>query len=169
MTADPVPEEFRGVTPHLVVADATAAITFYQHIFDADELTRSTGPDGRTWHCELLLAGGRVILMEEFPDMGVRAPSADAPTSVLLQVFVPDTDSTYAAALDAGAAPLMEPNDAFWGDRYAQFQDPAGHRWALSTRRHDLTATEMRQNYDEWSHAHGNPDSPGDTAVPREQ
>ena len=27
---------------------------------------------------------------------------------------------------------LIEPQDQFWGDRFAQFEDPDGYRWAIA-------------------------------------
>src|SRR3546814_19752247 len=34
------------------------------------------------------------------------------------------------AAAGAGAPVVLEPWDAFWGDRYAQVTDPYGHSWS---------------------------------------
>ena len=160
MTIDSAQEEFSGVTPHLIVSDAAAAIDFYVAAFGADELTRQAGPDGRIWHAELLIAGGRMLLMDEFPDMGARSPAALGGTPVMLHLYVPDTDAQYARAIEAGATAVMEPTDAFWGDRYAQIDDPFGHRWSLATKLADLTAAETNQRGEEWLDAHGNPASP---------
>ena len=38
-----------SLSPHLCVDDAAAAIDFYVKAFDADELGRVPGPDGRSW------------------------------------------------------------------------------------------------------------------------
>ena len=35
-------------------------------------------------------------------------------------------------ALAVGAKALIEPQDQFWGDRFAQFEDPDGYRWAIA-------------------------------------
>jgi PhnB protein len=129
-----VPEELRGVTPYLVVPSVDTAVAFYRAVFGADEKVRETGLGGKVWYCELLLAGGRVLLAEEFPDMGIAAPAGGEHRPILLQVYVPDVDTVYAAALEAGATSEMEPTDAFWGDRHAQFTDPAGHLWGISAR-----------------------------------
>ncbi|MFL6077836.1 MAG: VOC family protein [Mycobacteriales bacterium] len=129
-----IPEELRGVTPFLVVSSVDAAVAFYRTVFGAEEMLRDTDSDGRVWHCELSLAGGRVLLAEEFPDMGVYAPARDAHRPVLLQVYLPDTDAVYAVAMEAGATGEIEPTDAFWGERHCQFTDPFGHLWGVSTR-----------------------------------
>lgn len=106
---DATPEEFRGATPHLCVRSVDIAVRFYREAFDADELTRSSGPDGRVWHCELLVAGGRLLLVEEFPDTGTVSPETLGGTPVTLHLFVADIDATYRRALDAGASALMPP------------------------------------------------------------
>ncbi len=140
MTVDPTPEEFRGVTPQLVVADAAVAIDFYTRAFGADVFHKAYGPDGRIWHVEMLIAGGRILLVEPYPEMGIDAPSGA--TAVMLHMYVPDVDTAYARALAAGATPLMEPWNSFWGDRYCQVADPSGHRWALATKVEDLSEDE---------------------------
>ncbi len=155
------PEEFPGATPHLCVRSVDMAVRFYREAFDADELTRSSGPDGRVWHCELLVAGGRLLLVEEFPDTGTVSPETLGGTPVTLHLFVADTDATYRRALDAGASALMPPADAFWGDRYAQIVDPSGHRWSMSTRHEDLSGDDMAARGNKWRQERGNPTSPG--------
>src|SRR5215475_5893574 len=125
MTVDPTPEEFRGVTPHVVVRDVEEASEFCARAFGADAIHKAYGheaygPDGRVWHVELLIAGGRMLLVAAYPEMGIDVPSG--PTSVMLHMYVPDA---YATALAAGATSVMEPWDSFWGDRYCQVLDPS--------------------------------------------
>jgi len=156
MTVDPTPEEFRGVTPHLVVPDAEAAIAFYVNAFGADVFHKAYGPDGRVWHVELLVAGGRLLLVEPYPEMGIDVPGDR--TSVMLHMYVPDVDAAYATALAAGAKSLMEPWDSFWGDRYCQVADPAVHRWAIATKTEDLSVDETHERGDAYTAEH--PDAP---------
>jgi len=161
MTVDPMPEEFRGVTPHVVVRDAEAAIEFYVHAFGADVFHKAYGPNGRIWHVELLIAGGRMLLVEAYPEMGIDVPAG--PTSVMLHMYVPDADAAYATALAAGATSLMEPWDSFWGDRYCQVLDPSGHRWALASKTEDLSADETHERGDAYITEHQDaprPDQP---------
>jgi len=44
--AKPIPDNMHTITPHLVCADAAAAIDFYVKAFNAVELARLPGPDG---------------------------------------------------------------------------------------------------------------------------
>jgi PhnB protein len=103
-------------------------------------------------HCELLLYGGRLLLHDQFPELGVADPDPAelGGTPVTLHVYVPDVDALYEAALAAGAHGIMAPNDAFWGDRYAQLVDPYGHRWSLATAQDDPSADDLRERAAEW-------------------
>jgi PhnB protein len=33
----------------------------------------------------------------------------------------------------------MPVDEAFWGDRYGQLEDPFGHKWSVATHTRDLT------------------------------
>lgn len=175
-------DEFRGITPHLTVPDTDAAVGFYRAAFGADELLRNADADGRVFHCELLINGGRLLLHDDLG--GARAaPSDVAPTDgtptdgtptdmasgetsrdgaperfggspVVLHLDVADVDATFAAAIAAGASVDQEPEDTFWGDRYAQLTDPSGHRWSLGTRKQELSVAEHEARADAWSARH---------------
>ena len=43
-----------------------------------------------------------------------------------------EVDRLHKRALDNGATTLMDPEDAFWGARFAMLTDPFGHRWMLN-------------------------------------
>jgi PhnB protein len=143
-------DEFAGVTPQLTVSDADAAVRFYRAAFGADELLRNHAPDGRVMHCELLIAGGRLLLHDEFPEHGGCAPRSSQGTSVVLHLYVSDVDAVFAAALAAGATELMAPQEAFWGDRYAMIEDPFGHRWSVAQRTADPSVAELAERADLW-------------------
>lgn len=129
----PVPEEFNSVLPHIIVSDSAKAAEFYKAAFGADELYRDQGPDGRIWHLELLIGATRLPLSDEFAGMRLVSPSQEG-NSVIIHHYVEDVDATFKRAVAAGATPLLEPDDVYWGDRYSQIQDPFGHRWAIAAR-----------------------------------
>ena len=58
-----------AVSPHLVVDDAAAAIDFYVKAFDATEMGRVPGPDGRLVHAAVRINGSLVMLADDFPEM----------------------------------------------------------------------------------------------------
>jgi PhnB protein len=148
--SDPI-AEFPGPTPQIVVADAENAIRFYRMAFAADELLRNRAPDGRIMHCELLVFGGRLLIADDFDADPVSAPTRLGGSTVRLHLYVPDVDEVYAQAIAAGATGLIEPNDAFWGDRYAMIRDPSGHVWSFGSGHEDLTIAELEDRADAWS------------------
>lgn len=132
------------VTPHLVCADAAAAIAFYTKAFGATEVMRLEGPDGRLWHGCVRIGNSAVMLADEFPDMGSLGPKALKGTPVVIHLNVEDVDAVTERAVEAGAKLIMAPADMFWGDRYGQVQDPFGHRWSIATHLRDMTADEIK-------------------------
>lgn len=132
------------VTPHLVCADAIAAIDFYKRAFNANEVMRLLGPTGKLVHAALKIGSGAIMLAEENPDWGSLGPKTLKGTPVTLHLLVPDVDAAIAQAVEAGAILTMPAADMFWGDRYGQVADPFGHRWSLATRKQELTPAEMQ-------------------------
>ncbi|HWH35785.1 MAG TPA: VOC family protein [Acidimicrobiales bacterium] len=121
-----------GVTPYLAVGDARAALAWYAGVWGA----RPRGEpvvmaDGRIGHAELSLAGGVLMLADEYPDLGVRAPAAGTGSAVTLHLAVADVDSHADRAVDAGARLERPPADHPYG-RNAVVIDPFGHRWLLA-------------------------------------
>ena len=124
-----------AVSPHLVVDDAAAAIDFYVKAFDAVELGRVPGPDGRLVHAALRINGFLVMLNDDFPETcGGKSmtPKSLGGTPVTIHMTVTDVDAKFQRALDAGATVVGALEDQFWGDRYGVVADPFGHHWSLA-------------------------------------
>jgi PhnB protein len=130
------------LVPHLVVDGAIAAIEFYKKALGATEVMRMPADDGkRLMHAAILVNGAHVYLVDDFAEHReqcgggkIIAPNAAGSTGVLIHLDVPDCDAAVKRAVDAGATVLLEPWDAFWGDRYAQVLDPFGHAWSFAHR-----------------------------------
>lgn len=133
-----------SVTPHLVCADAADAIEFYKKAFGATEMIRVPGPDGKLMHACVCINGSSVMLVDEMPEMGSMSPRTLNGTPVTIHLIVDDVDSFVARAVEAGAKVVVPVEDAFWGDRYGQLEDPFGHRWSVATPVRTMTADEVR-------------------------
>lgn len=123
-----------AMSPHLVVDDAAAAIDFYVKAFDAVELGRVPGPDGRLIHAALRINGFTVMLNDDFPETcGGKSmtPKSLGGTPVTIHLTVTDVDAKFQRALDAGATVVADLQDQFWGDRYGVVADPFGHHWSM--------------------------------------
>jgi len=132
--------QMQPINPYLTVRGAADAIAFYQKAFGAQEVTRMPAEDGkRLMHAELTINGGTVMLSDEFPEYSdegaVRAPSKDnpAPVAVAVNYGSPaEVDAPFRRAVEAGCKGTLEPQDMFWGARFAMLTDPFGHRWMLN-------------------------------------
>ena len=139
----PIPTGYRTVTPYLVVRKAAQAIEFYKKAFGAKALLSMPMSDGRIAHAELQIGDSRVMLGDEMPEMGARAPETVGGTSVHIFLYLKDVDRAFAQATGAGATVEMPPTDMFWGDRYCKIADPFGHKWNMATHIEDVSPKEM--------------------------
>ncbi len=146
----PIPQGFRSVTPHMTIKNAGEAMDFYVKAFGAVEISRFAMPGMELLAHGLLQIGDSFVMVtDEFPpDFGCAdalSPTTAKGTTVTLHIYTEDVDALYRRALAAGCETVMEPMDAFWGDRYGQVKDPYGHHWAFATHLQDLTDEELAQ------------------------
>jgi uncharacterized glyoxalase superfamily protein PhnB len=132
-----------ALTPHLFVRDVAAAISFYRTAFGAAELFRNVLPDGTVLFVELAVGGGRLLVSEEVARLNALAPPSVGGSPVLLLLEVDDVDDVARRAVFAGAEVEQPVREMFFGERYGVVVDPSGHRWALSTRREELTPDDI--------------------------
>lgn len=145
MTTKAIPDGMHTVTPHLICANAAAAIEFYKKAFNATETSRLPGPGGRLMHASLRIGDSAVMLVDEMPEHGALSPKSLKGSPVAIHLYVEDADAAAARAVAAGAKLTMPVTDMFWGDRYGQLEDPFGHRWSIATHVRDVTPAEMQQ------------------------
>ena len=149
--AQPIPEGFHTLTPHLIVQDASEAIEFYKRAFSAEEIVRMPGPDGSSvMHAELKIGDSIIMLASENPEWGAKGPQALGGTPVTLHLYVENVDTAFDQAISAGATVKMPVDDTFWGDRYGQVADPFGHTWSIATHTQDLTLEEINAGAQEF-------------------
>jgi len=146
--ARPVPEGYHTVTPYIVVNDAARAIDFYKKAFDATELNRMQGPQGKIGHAELRIGDSVIMLSDELPGSDCRAPQSLGGTTANIFLYVKDVDHSYQKAVSAGAKSTTPVADMFWGDRYGRLTDPFGHSWSLATHKEDVAPDEMKRRMD---------------------
>jgi len=143
--AKPIPNDMHSVTPHLVCAGAADAIDFYKKAFNAVEVGRLPGPQGRLMHAMIRIEGSAVMLVDEMPEWGALGPKALKGSPVTIHLYVDDVDAVVACAVAAGAKITMPVADMFWGDRYGKLEDPFGHHWSVATHIRDVSPEEMQQ------------------------
>jgi len=141
----PIPEGYHSMTPYLCVKGAADAIEFYKKAFGAKELLRMPAPGGKVGHAEIQIGDSRVMLADEFPEMGFVSPQSVGGTPVMMHLYVEDVDATVPKAVAAGAKVTREVADQFYGDRGGQVEDPFGHKWYVATHKEDLSPEEINR------------------------
>jgi PhnB protein len=120
------PEGYSTVSVYIVSDGAQRVIDFLKKTFDATDLRRFDGPDGKIMHAEVRI-GDTVVMIAD-----AAGPYPAFP--VWLHVYVPDADATYKKALEAGGisvqVPVRKEGDP---DKRGGFKDPGGNTWWVST------------------------------------
>lgn len=145
MPVNPIPAGFEGATPYLRCRDAASAIEFYRKAYGATEIYRLDMPDGKVGHAEIQIAGGKIMLSDEFPEWNCLSPLSVGGASAAVMIYVQDVDAFASQAIAAGAKALMQVTDQFYGDRSCKLQDPFGHEWMFASRIEEVSPEEMQR------------------------
>jgi len=140
-----VPEWMHTVTPYLTCVGASDAIEFYNKAFNAVEMSRIPGPQGKLMHACIRIGDSVVMLDDEFPEWGSFGPKALKGSPVTIHLQVEDVDAVFERAVRVGAKITMPLDDMFWGDRYGKLEDPFGHHWSVATHIRDMSPEEIQQ------------------------
>jgi PhnB protein len=143
--AKPIPDGYHAVTPYLCVAGAATALDFYKQAFGAKEIMRIAAGENKIGHAEIEIGGCRIMLADEFTEMGFRGPKSYGGSPMHLHLYVQDVDKMAEQAVAAGAKVIRPVANQFYGDRTGTVEDPFGHTWHLATHQEDLTPEEMQQ------------------------
>lgn len=139
---NPIPEGYHSVTPYLCCRDAGAAIEFYKKAFGAREVLRMDN-QGKVGHAEIQVGDSRIMLADEFPEMGFLSPQSVGGSPIMIHLYVEDVDMTANRAVAAGGKVTRPIADQFYGDRGGQLEDPFGHKWYIATHKEDLSPEEI--------------------------
>ena len=118
------PNQYRTVTPYLVVPDADAELNFLQAAFGATVASCERRPDNTIVHAEIAVGDSRIML-------GQAAGQWKALRGAFY-LWIDDVDQVYRKALAAGAVSESAPEDKPYGHRNAGVVDPAGSTWWLA-------------------------------------
>ena len=137
----PVPEGLHTITIQLTLDNAAQSIDWYKRALGAQELGRSSSPDGKIMHAELSIGDSRFYLNDVMP--GARGPKAMGGSPASLWLYVENCDTLFNRAVGAGGTVQMPMADQFWGDRAGAFADPEGYTWWIATRKEEFSKEEM--------------------------
>ena len=139
------PSGYHNVTPYLPVRGAAKAIDFYTAAFDAEEIMRMPGKDGKLGHVELQIGDSRVMLSDEYEDMNFIGPQSRGGATVQMHLYVDDADETFKRAKSLGAKEVRPVEEMFYGDRSGCVEDPFGHVWHIATHVKDIPMDVMQK------------------------
>jgi len=149
MGVKPIPDGYSSVTPYLIVTGAANALDYYKMAFDAQEIMRMPGPDGKIMHAELQIGSSRIMLADESPQMGHKSPQTLGGSGTGLMLYVTDVDDTFQRAVSGGGKVVQPVKNQFYGDRSGTLSDPFGHQWTIATHVEDVAPEEMKRRMDE--------------------
>jgi PhnB protein len=129
------PQGHHTVSAYLSCKGAAAAISFYADVFGAVEVGQRyvDQSDGRIGHAEFQINDTRMMIADEYPEVGSVSPLTLGGSPVSFAIYVDDVDAVYQHALDLGATGQRPPEDQPYGARAAWLLDPWGHRWTVQT------------------------------------
>ena len=129
------PAGYTAVTPWIITGDTARLLDFLSTAFGAEELARVANADGSIGHAEARIGNAIVMAFDAPPDW--------PPTPAFIRLFVEDSDTTFAAAIKAGATEITRVTHLAFGDRVGRVRDPFGNIWWLQTHIEDVSPEEM--------------------------
>lgn len=118
-----------SIVPKLSVRDAAQAVGFYAAAFRAVELFRTESAAGAVV-ARLSINGAEFWISDESPQHENFSPLTLGGATTRMILVVPDPDSTFAAAVMAGAREVIAVHEAYdW--RFGRVADPFGHHWEI--------------------------------------
>jgi len=137
MPVKPIPDNIPRVSPYLIVKDVRKTMNFLQDVFNAELDEQMFLPDGSINHGSVKIGDSLIMIG--------KASENHPPQSVMLYIYVNDTDATYKCALEKGATSVMEPSDQFYGDRNAGVKDSDSISWWIATHIEDVSKEELQK------------------------
>ncbi len=120
------PDTYNTVSPYLIVKDAAATIDFLIRVFDAVEIRRFPDDAGRIMHAEVRL-DDTVVMIADSAEGWPALPAH-------VHIYVPEVDTTYQRALEAGATSVQEPVKKADADKRGGVKDAGGTTWWIATK-----------------------------------
>ena len=145
MAVKAIPDGYHSVTPYLIVKGAEQLIDFLKEAFGAQETFRMPGPEG-IMHAEVRIGDSAVMMSDAMAEFG--------PMPTMIHLYVEDVDAVYKRALEAGATPVQELKDQFYGDRAGGVRDAFGNLWYIATHVEDVPFEELERRQREMASQH---------------
>lgn len=132
---EPKPPGFPWVSPIIMVKDVDSALDFYQKAFGFEVKRKVSNENGITVHVEVHYHGQLLLIDKagEYGDTTVPPSISKVKCALSLYLYTENVEELYTRAIKEGAKSIMEPENAFWGDRHCRLADPDGYEWGFAT------------------------------------
>ena len=120
------PGDSSSVSPYLIVEGANKTIEFLKEVFGAVEVRRFPDAEGKLRHAEVRIGDSVVMLAD--------GTSGWPPIQAHVHIYVPDVDTTYRRALNAGAVSVQKPVKKEDEDKRGGVKDAGGTTWWIATK-----------------------------------
>lgn len=137
MSTNYIPEGYNTITPYILAKDADKLIEFTKKAFGAVENYRMSTEDGKVSHAEVSIGNSKVMISEAKGDW----PAFPG----MFYLYMPDVDTVYNNAIEAGATSLREPTNEYYGDRSCGVADGFGNQWWIATHIEDVSVEEAEK------------------------
>jgi len=133
-----------SLTSGVYYQDPKAALEWLEQAFGFEPTMVVVNEDGTIGHSEMRFGDGMIYVGSEW-DENHRSPASlgGVNTQAIHLQVESGIDALFARAVKAGARPLREPADQFYGDRSAMVADPEGHVWSFGPTIKEMTFEEM--------------------------
>ena len=88
---------------------------------------------GKIGHAEIQIGDSRIMLADEYPQIGYRSPQSLGGSPVSILLYVDDCDTIFEKAMAKGAKTINPMTEQTYGDRAGTLEDPFGHIWTIAT------------------------------------
>ncbi len=124
------PSGYTSASPYFIVEDAHRFIELMKQIFDARELRTYHRPSGKIMHAEVQIDDSVIMLADATENYPAE--------TIVMHVYVPDTDTVFQKAIAAGCEAIDSPKSQEGDpDRRGTFKDFAGNLWSVGTQMSD--------------------------------
>ncbi len=135
-----------AITSGVTYRDPKAALKWLEDAFGFEPIMVVVNEDGSIGHSEMRFGDSMIFVGHEY-DADHKSPASLAGKNTQsLHLQVDDgLDALFARAVAAGAKPLREPADQFYGERSAMVADPEGHTWSFGQTLREMSFDEMAE------------------------
>jgi PhnB protein len=139
---------YHTVTPYLKLPNCGRLLEFLKNAFGAVEKDRLLKPDGGVLHAEVVI-GDTLLMVHELP-------GSVTPKPCTLYLRVENTDAAFQRAVAAGALPIFEPTDMYYGERVACVTDVSQNDWWIAAPVENLSLAEIQERAAQFLQARAN-------------